>query len=234
MNKCSSTNLVDFYNKVFSEDSWGSWDDAPGKDVFVNAMGYYLQKRCIPEKAKIVEIGCGTGRLLNRIRKEVESNDFTLCGVDFSEAAVSLCKQANSSIKAYCEDGSNTHFHNDEFDVALSYGAYEHFPVPSKAILELARILKPGGVFFCMLPTLGIYRTDRTDEGWYTDLSVGEGNPEQMQWNLVRRTWETYFREANLKLYPVEDAEQFGAKKAGVFYFGEKTKIERCTKQRSS
>lgn len=98
----------------------------------------------------------------------------------------------------------------------VSYGAIEHFPDPPKALVELARILKPGGMFLVMLPSLGIYRTDRADEGWYPDLT---GQP---QWNFMRPTWARHFAQAGLSLWEIEAAGRFGAMKPGVFFLGER------------
>jgi len=82
----------------------------------------------------------------------------------------------------------------------------------------------PNGVFFCMMPTLGIDRTDRDDEGWYEERQV-QGSPiNQMQWNLKRNTWEKYFADSNLLLFPLIGVVEFGAKKPGVFFFGKKQK----------
>jgi len=67
-----------------------------------------------------------------------------------------------------------------------------------------------------MIPTLGVYRVDRQDEGWYEDLT---GQP---QWNLNRETWESYFSEYGLMLWETDSSQQFGALKPGVFYFGRK------------
>ncbi len=74
-----------------------------------------------------------------------------------------------------------------------------------------------------MMPTLGIDRTDREDEGWYEERQV-EGSPiRQMQWNLKRDTWESYYEQAELRNYPIEESRIFGALKPGVFFFGQKS-----------
>ncbi|NCD40863.1 MAG: class I SAM-dependent methyltransferase [Bacteroidia bacterium] len=216
----SSKDLRGFYNSVFTMEGGGSWEDAPGKAVFIQALQSYLNEGRISSDSQIVEIGCGSGGLLSRINEEVIPNEFDLYGVDFSNEAVRLCRNKHKYIRVFCEDGSNTHFEDEQFDVVVSYGAYEHFTTPQRAIEELGRILRVGGVFLCMMPTLGIYRTDRTDEGWYEDLSPNAEVPRQMQWNLLRTTWEAYFSASGLILDSIEQTKHYGAEKPGVFFFG--------------
>lgn len=217
-------NMKAFYDSVFTKEGCGGWDDAPGKSVFIEALKAYLHNGDILPTAKIVEIGCGAGGLLSRIKEEVVPNEFDLYGVDFSDQAVFVCRNKHKYINVFCEDGSNTHFEDEQFDVGISYGAYEHFESPLRAIKELERILKYGGCFLCMLPTLGIYRDDRADEGWYEDLSPNLRIPNQLQWNYSRVTWESYFNKAGLALEHMDQPKRFRAEKPGVFYFGRKIK----------
>ena len=69
-----------------------------------------------------------------------------------------------------------------------------------------------------MMPTIGSYRKDRLDDGWYEDLN----SPPQMQWNYKRDKWEGLFSEASLCLEPIEFSTNYGAINPGNFYFGRK------------
>jgi SAM-dependent methyltransferase len=214
-----------YYDGIFFSDADRHWEKAPGKDVILGAIQHYCANNTIPNNAKVVDIGCGSGFFLNKLHSEVLNNNFQLYGVDFSSTAINKAKKLYQHIKFYCEDGGATHFDNDEFAVLVSYGTYEHFRNPEIGIKELTRILKPGGLFFLMMPTLGIDRTDRDDEGWYEEREV-QGSPiKQMQWNLKRHTWEQYFFKYDLMLFPFNEATSFGAKKPGVFFFGKKPEI---------
>jgi SAM-dependent methyltransferase len=213
-----------YYDGIFSSGTESHWEKAPGKDVILGAIQHYYANTSFPKNSKLIDIGCGSGFFLNRLHSEVINNDFQLYGVDFSSTAINKGKKLYPHIKFYCEDGKGTHFDNDEFTVLVSYGTYEHFKNPEMGIKELSRILMPGGLFLCMMPTLGIDRTDRDDEGWYEERQV-QGSPiKQMQWNLKRNTWEQYFLECGLNLFPLNEAASFGAKKPGVFFLGNKQK----------
>ncbi len=217
-----SVNTKPYYEEIFSEGTEEHWERAHGKDVIIRALQHQLNIGKIMKESKVIDIGCGSGFLLNRIYTEIPNNRFEFYGVDFSEKAIEKAKKKYPNFHFYCEDGASTHFDAGGFDVVISYGTYEHFSKPQDGINELGRLLREGGPYFCMMPTLGIDRTDRDDEGWYEERQV-EGSPiRQMQWNLKRDTWESYFTNAHLKNNPLEESKVFGALKPGVFFFGEK------------
>lgn len=208
-------NRRDYYENIYATSADGEWDAAPGKEVILNALARLRCLGRLGEGLDLVDIGSGTGYLLGRIKAEI-APDWTLHGVDFAAPAVERGRQLHPGIELHCEDGAATHFADGSFDVVVSYGSIEHFPKPPEALVELARILRPGGIFLVMLPSLDIYRTDRDDEGWYEDLT---GQP---QWNFTRDTWERHFRAAGLALWETRRAGAFGAMKPGVFFLGDK------------
>lgn len=211
-----------YYAEVFSGDLDEQWERAPGKNVILSALRHYVEARRIPRTASIIDIGCGTGFLLYRIRDEIPNSNFSLYGVDFSREAIEKAMNRFPGATFFCEDGAHTHVEAESMDVGIAYGSFEHFPNPQNAVQELARILKRGGLFFCMMPALGIDRTDRSDEGWYEERAVPGSPIRQCQWNLYRQSWERYFAASGLTLFPAEHAAGFGAQKPGVFFLGSK------------
>lgn len=203
--------LEPFYQAIFEQHHDESWDRAPGKDVVIHALQQVASK--LSPESKLIDIGCGTGFLLNRVAREV-SNAWSLYGVDFAPNAIARGAIRYPHLSLSCQDGTATTFNSATFDAVASYGAIEHFPDPAAALREVARILKPGGYFIIMLPTLGAYRSDRADEGWYEDLT---GQP---QWNLTRDTWNLMFAEADLALDAPDTATVYGAKQPHAYFIG--------------
>jgi SAM-dependent methyltransferase len=209
------TQLHRFYQDIFEQHHDATWDCAPGKDVLIRALDHARPSIASDRQPRLIDIGCGTGFLLDRISREVRT-PFALHGIDFAPNAISRGHKRYPQLALACGDGTETGHPDAHFDVVVSYGAMEHFPDPAAAIRETARILKRSGLFLIMLPTLGAYRADRDDEGWYEDLS---GQP---QWNLKRATWSAHFSAAGLGLWDDDAATLHGARQPGVYYFGEK------------
>jgi ubiquinone/menaquinone biosynthesis C-methylase UbiE len=88
----------------------------------------------------VLEVGCGTGLVLSRIR------DFarTAKGVDLSPGMLELAKQRGLDVV----EGSATAlpFPDDTFDVTCSFKVLAHVPNIEQALAEMARVTRPGGV----------------------------------------------------------------------------------------
>jgi SAM-dependent methyltransferase len=210
--------LTDYEKAYSSKSVVNAWENAPGKQVIVSAFLHFYDK--LGQKNKVVaDIGCGTGYLLNLLHKKVSVGG-GIIGVDFSEVAIRHGRKFYPAIDLRCEDGTKTSIGSSTVDFLVSYGSYEHFRNHKDGIAEAARILKNDAIFLIMVPTLGIDRTDRTDEGWYEEREIEDQPIRQMQWNLYRDTWEKIFEQQGLKLFDYDLPVRFGAKKPGVFYFG--------------
>ncbi len=194
------------------------WEHAPGKAVIIEALRRFCPS---PKPLRLLDIGCGTGSFPMRILTEV-SSAWNLHGMDFSEVAIAGARKHHPRIQFHCGDATRLPFANASFDVVTCYGSWEHFEKPAEAIAEASRILAPGGHVFAMLPTLGIHRSDRDDEGWYEDTEVHGASYRQVQWNFKWETWSLMFAGAGLTLMPDAVAKECGAHKPRVFYFGVK------------
>lgn len=205
-----------FYDQFFSDGHHQAWRDAPGKVVVLSYVINHLD-----DKQKLIDIGCGDGYFLDRIILETINQGKVMSGygVDISEEAVSLAINEYPSYKFETMDAESMSFDSEKFDWVTSYGVFEHLQEPANAINEVYRVLKKGGRFALMMPTIGYYNDERSDEGWYEDMN----KPPQMQWNYTRESWERIFKEAGLILEPMKNAAQHGAIKTGNFYFGSKS-----------
>jgi len=204
----------EYYNNIYQNELYYIWNRAPGKDVIIETINEYTTT----DNLNLLDIGCGVGYLLNRIHKE-SKHKFNLYGLDSSIVAINKGKINYPYINLYCEDGENTNFKDNMFDVVISYGSLEHFNNPENAIKEISRILKPNKYFFCSIPTLDIDKTNNK-EGWYEEKEITNHTIKQFQWNLYRDTWESYFIKNNLELFNIDESKRFGAINPGVFYYG--------------
>ncbi|MBK7129831.1 MAG: class I SAM-dependent methyltransferase [Crocinitomicaceae bacterium] len=106
-------------------------DQAPDCEIQINKSVYDLKDICAGKK--VVDIGCGYGR--NKALVEAVGGKWT--GVEPFEGG------AHTVIG----DAENLPFESNTFDVAIMDAVLEHIPDVSKAFSEVARVLKPDGVF---------------------------------------------------------------------------------------
>jgi ubiquinone/menaquinone biosynthesis C-methylase UbiE len=95
----------------------------------------------------ILDVGCGTGALLRELNQYGKVQ-----GLDFSPRAVSFCKERGL---LNVEQGSATdiRYENNTFDLVLALDILEHIDDDKKAMAEIHRVLKPGGVAIIFVPT---------------------------------------------------------------------------------
>jgi ubiquinone/menaquinone biosynthesis C-methylase UbiE len=88
----------------------------------------------------VLEVGCGTGLVLMRIRDFARSAK----GVDLSPGMLEKAKARGLDVQL----GSATDlpFESNQFDVTCSFKVLAHVPEIEKALSEMARVTRPGGV----------------------------------------------------------------------------------------
>ncbi len=90
---------------------------------------------------RILDVGCGTGALgRNRLSPEIEIH-----GVDIDAGAVA---QAAGFEQAICLDLETSPLPYDDasFDAVLAKDILEHLRDPGRLVVEIHRVLRPGGV----------------------------------------------------------------------------------------
>lgn len=98
---------------------------------------------------QILEIGFGTGKLINRMVQEI--NGGCIVGVDFSDTMVSIAKKKN---RKYVEKGKakllggnfdEMTFGNEQFTKVCSVNTLYFWPNPDHTVRKIIKILKPKG-----------------------------------------------------------------------------------------
>ncbi len=100
----------------------------------------------IPGQGRILDVGSGTGSLAFEIGKRFPQA--RILAIDPSEEYISYAKTNNpfpDRITFRVDDAQKLNLGNASFDSALSMLAFNFIPDPSKALLELGRVTKPGG-----------------------------------------------------------------------------------------
>lgn len=94
----------------------------------------------------LLDIGCGTGEFLHRMRK----NHFMVTGIEPNMNARNAAIN-NLNLDVWDEDQINL-FDNESFDVITLWHVLEHVFNLNDRIAQIKRLLKPGGYLFIAVP----------------------------------------------------------------------------------
>jgi 2-polyprenyl-3-methyl-5-hydroxy-6-metoxy-1,4-benzoquinol methylase len=107
------------------------------------------------DKKIVLEIGCGRGGFSNYLAT-VFPHVTKIFASDYSSEALRIANEKysdhNQLITWRQEDIMALTYKDQAFDVIISCETIEHVPHPAKAIRELYRVLKPGGILLLTCP----------------------------------------------------------------------------------
>ncbi len=125
-----------------------SFDEVAGQPM-TGFTRLLLREISIPENPVCLDVGCGTGISTFELAKRIE-DDGTLYGIDFSQLMISqAAKNAEHlgfpDIKFSTGDAEQLDFPDSMFDLVISNQTLPYIPNKQKALMEMHRVLKPGG-----------------------------------------------------------------------------------------
>ena len=128
------------------KDYWTSrWEDIPADGPMENNQVYplkYAEKTIKEPHGKILEAGCGAGRIL----RYYHNQGFDIIGMDFIDIAIEKLKQIDSTLKVEVGDISSLRFDSESFKYILAFGLYHNLEFGlDQAIKETYRILMTNG-----------------------------------------------------------------------------------------
>jgi ubiquinone/menaquinone biosynthesis C-methylase UbiE len=91
---------------------------------------------------KMLDVGCGTGHHMASLR----ARGFEVAGVDGSEEMLEHARQNNPGEDIRLADVEKLPFESASFDYVICIEVLRYLPNMTKAICEMARVLKPGGM----------------------------------------------------------------------------------------
>lgn len=137
-------------------DSWAPVYDSPFPAVFYQAIHQRLMDIVEPSPSPdVLDIGCGTGRLLQRLANQYPGLRGT--GLDFSPEMLRQARRTNRHRPRLIFVQGNSaplRFGNEQFDAVFSTFSFLHYPDPDQVFAEVHRVLRPDGVFYLVDPVI--------------------------------------------------------------------------------
>ncbi|MBS0559421.1 MAG: class I SAM-dependent methyltransferase [Proteobacteria bacterium] len=137
--------------------------EAPTATRTVSAGGYFLGETGAGQKTRavvklidrhrggvvpkrILVVGCGNGD------DAAELSVFFGCRSDAIDIDDYFDKRNAQLVDFRCMDAQDMRYGSESFDLVYSFHALEHIPDPQRAIAEIRRVLRPGGIYLIGTP----------------------------------------------------------------------------------
>ncbi|MDB9453524.1 class I SAM-dependent methyltransferase [Dolichospermum circinale] len=137
-------------NKKALFDRWANSYDWTFPSFIYQAIHKRLLSQVeLSANANVLDLGCGTGRLLNRLANQFP--EITGTGLDLSPQMLRVARQNNRHRPRliYLEgNAENLPFVEGQFDAVFNTISFLHYPQPDQVLKEVARVLSPGGKFY--------------------------------------------------------------------------------------
>jgi ubiquinone/menaquinone biosynthesis C-methylase UbiE len=160
----------------------------------------------------VLEFGCGSG--IDAV--EFASYGAKVTAVDLTDSAVeltrSLALEANVDIEVLKTSNTALPFSNNTFDCVYSFGVLHHIPEVEKTLVELQRVLRPGGSVMAMvynknslLNAYSIEYLHREESGdlasKYSERNIGCPYTKLYTVDEARAMFSWWFKDVVVKTY---------------------------------
>jgi demethylmenaquinone methyltransferase/2-methoxy-6-polyprenyl-1,4-benzoquinol methylase len=136
---------ANFFDSQVDAD-WASGDYGPEEIEKIDRM---MKLASVEEGMRILEPGCGTGRLTCMLAKSVGTDGHVLA-VDISSKMIEACRQrvaAFRNAEVHCGAIENLSMKEGTFDLVVCHNVFPHFDHKPLAVRRLVSALRIGGKF---------------------------------------------------------------------------------------
>ncbi|QWV95948.1 class I SAM-dependent methyltransferase [Geomonas nitrogeniifigens] len=139
-----------------------------------------------PKEARILEMGCGGGYLAEAIRREGFHN---LLASDFNAGVVETAVARFPALQGVVMDSEVLGLATGSVDCIVSVEMVEHLLDPQQHFHEVARVLKPGGVYLLRTPN---YLAASVYYRWSGRYDMGVWHPSTFSSATLQRSLERH------------------------------------------
>lgn len=141
-----SENTVHSSNRHF--DQWAkTYEDSYMQNLLFNRVHRSVMEQ-IPgdlQPESILDVGCGTGRLLRRVAEQFPNA--RLVGIDLSEGMIAQASLLTPGARFYVGQAESLPLPDASVDLVVSTMSFHHWADQAQGIRQVARILRPAGIF---------------------------------------------------------------------------------------
>jgi ubiquinone/menaquinone biosynthesis C-methylase UbiE len=154
-------------DEFYREKSWGAIPIRDAWDLPSLKIRHAMEvlRRRSRADASLLELGCGSGRILSSVH--ARDPELRLTGLDLSASQIDLARRSHPAIEFVHGDGEALPFADGSFDYVVFFDYLEHIENPPASLAEMYRVLAPAGQlhFVCPAEAQGIYWLSRKITG---------------------------------------------------------------------
>jgi SAM-dependent methyltransferase len=125
--------------------------EAAGPQQFGNFeanLRFVDETRTLTAGARVLEIGAGTGAMLQALRQR----GIDAQGVELRDDLIDEARRWYGELPIRRVEGTALPFTDASFDAVLSFDVFEHIPDSDAHLREVRRVLRPGGAYLIQTP----------------------------------------------------------------------------------
>jgi ubiquinone/menaquinone biosynthesis C-methylase UbiE len=110
-----------------------------------------LISQYVPNSSSVLEIGCGSGPMISRLKKRFPF--MKAHGVDLSPSLISIAAKRYKDISFYVSKADSIFFDKSRFDVVFCFSIFQYFDnleYAEKVFDEMVRVCKPNGTILIL------------------------------------------------------------------------------------
>ena len=121
-----------------------------------------LVKNILPESAKVLDIGCGQGWVLDYLQRM----GCEVTGVEVSEQAATHARQV-LNLNILIGDVRDINLKPGDYDCVIIWHVLEHVKDPMGLLEHIKMLLKPEGILLVAVPDFASLESKTTNMGWF-------------------------------------------------------------------
>ncbi len=167
-----------------------------------------FQELDLPRDAWYLDIGCGNGYTVRWAAGAAPQGKAV--GLDLSAEMVARARTASAGLPnvEYLQAAFPSHnLPHGRFDVVFSMEVLYYLPDLNGAVQEVQRLLKPGGLFACMVD---YYQENAASHGWPTDVGLDMTLLDEAGWRrMLEDSGLGVIEQRRVRLPPEEASESW-------------------------